>query len=336
MSKKTGILLVNLGSPDSPSVSDVRRYLRQFLMDGFVLDVPVPLRWLIVNLAILPTRPKQSAHAYQSVWTDEGSPLVVMSRRYRDAIADKLAGTPVELGMRYGNPSIASSVQALSDLGVTHFVLVPLYPHYAMSTVTTVQAEFKRVQPAGTTCRVVNPFYADDRYIQALASSMAAAVSEADHVLFSYHGVPERHLRKTDPTMTHCLNQADCCACASPAHATCYRHQVFETTRRVSAALGLPKDRYTVAFQSRLGRDPWLTPFADDTIVALAGAGIKKLAVVCPAFVADCLETIEEIGMSGKAAFLAAGGESFTLIDCLNVHPQWIDASVSIIQDYCN
>lgn len=269
------------------------------------------------------------------MWTDEGSPLVVISHRYRDALAKRFDDTPVALGMRYGNPSIGAAVQELTQSGVSHFIVVPLYPHYAMSTVTTVVAEFKRVQPPGTTYRVVNPFYNDDRYISALADAMAPTIGNVDHVLFSYHGVPERHLRKTDPTDTHCLSQINCCECRSPAHATCYRHQVFETTWRVTEKLGLAKDRYTVAFQSRLGRDPWLTPFADDTIVGLAESGVKRLAVVCPAFVADCLETIEEIGMSGKEAFLAAGGTSFTLIECLNVQPQWLDASVAIIRDYC-
>jgi ferrochelatase len=307
--------LVNLGSPESPSVPDVRRYLKAFLMDERVIDAPLPMRWMIVHGFILPFRPKQSAHAYQAV--------------------KERVKAPVALAMRYGNPSIEYAVDQLLTANPTlnDINLIALYPHYAMSTVETCVVRAQQVlqqKAPQITLKVLPPFYNDPEYIDALAVSAEAYLQDDDaHLLFSYHGLPERHLRKTDPTGSHCLQVEDCCNHASPAHARCYRHQTFETTKAVVEKLGLAKSRYSQSFQSRLGRDPWLTPYTDQEIIRLAQTGVKTLKVICPAFVSDCLETLEEIGIRGKKSFLEYGGDVFEEIPCLNTHAKWIDVLVT-------
>ena len=334
MTGLTGILLVNTGSPDSPAVADVRRYLGQFLMDGRVLDMPWPLRMLVVQGFILPTRPKRSAEAYAAIWWPEGSPQVVLSRR----LAERLQATtarPVALAMRYGNPPIASALADLIERGATDLLVVPLFPHYAMSTTESVVEEVKtvvtRLKP-GVPLHLLPPFYSHPLYIDALVASARPYLAQGyDHLLFSYHGLPERHLRKTDPTGRYCLRRADCCIADSPVHATCYRHQVLRTTDLFVRAVGVPAEKFSVAFQSRLGRDSWLQPATAGELVRLAEAGIRKLLVICPAFVADCLETLEEIGQAGRDTFLGAGGESFTLIPALNDQPHWVAAFMELI-----
>jgi ferrochelatase len=328
------VLLVNLGSPDSPSVGDVRRYLGEFLMDGYVIDVPFLVRKLIVSGFILPFRPKRSAVAYRSIWWDEGSPLIVISRKVHRLVGERL-DVPVELAMRYGNPSIPSTVERLISGGAKHICVVPLYPHYAMSTVqSSIEAVESAVRKIGAdvALEIVEPYYDDPMYIDALAESARQYLQkDYDHLLVSYHGLPERHLRKTDPTGSHCLSSADCCDRPSDAHAVCYRHQVLRTTELFAEKLGIPKDKYTVSFQSRLGRDAWLNPFTVHEAQRLGAAGVRRLLVICPAFVSDCLETLEEIGMGIRDDFLAAGGESFELIPCLNDQAKWIDA----LEHYC-
>lgn len=325
-----GIVLVNLGSPDSPSTGDVRRYLGEFLMDGRVLDVPYLLRRLIVSGFILPFRPKRSARAYRSIWWDEGSPLIVLSRRMERLIQRRLS-EPVELAMRYGNPSIERALRRLIERkpDMKEVFMVPLYPHYAMSTyescVVAVQDTIERLGP-GLRLEVVEPFFDHPEYIDVLVESAGGYLSEPfDHLLFSYHGLPERHLRKTDPTGAHCLAESDCCETRARAHRTCYRHQVLRTTAKFAERADLPKSKFSVAFQSRLGRDSWLQPYTAQEIERLARGGIKRLLVICPAFVTDCLETLEEIGIGGREIFLRAGGEEFELIPCLNDHPRWMD-----------
>ena len=327
--KKQGVLLVNLGSPDSASVPDVRKYLREFLMDGRVLDAPWPVRFGIVNFAILPKRPKESAHAYQSIWLLEGSPLVVTSKRVRAHLQKRLS-IPVELAMRYQNPSIESAINELHYAGVTETLLIPLFPHYAMSSYETAVVRVQKVaaELAPQMKIIVRPaYYNDTDYIKALVGSAAESLqTDYDHLLFSYHGIPERHLQKSDPTKCHCLKVSNCCETPSPAHATCYRAQCFQTTKEFVKAAKVSEGKYSIAFQSRLGRDPWLTPYTDQEVERLAKNGVRRLLVICPAFVSDCLETIEEIGMRGRETFLQAGGESYTMIPCLNEHPLWIDA----------
>ncbi len=304
-----GVLLVNLGSPESPSVKDVRRYLREFLMDERVIDSSWLVRKFVVECLILPFRPKQSAHAYQKVWTQEGSPLIAISRQQQKLLQEKLT-FPVALGMRYGNPSIESAIKELLAKGVDRIFLIPLYPHYAKSSTETVVVEVHRVLRAlnaRALLEVQPPFYNDPLYIDALVASARPYLDKGyDHLLFSYHGLPERHVQNMPQEMD-------------------YRYQVYETTRLFTEKMGIPKDKYSVAFQSRLGRDPWIKPYTDFEIPKLAAQGVKRLAIISPAFVADCLETLEELGIRAREQFLAAGGESFQLIPCMNDHPQWIE-----------
>ncbi|MCX6893878.1 MAG: ferrochelatase [Verrucomicrobia bacterium] len=324
-----GVLLVNLGSPDSPSVPDVRRYLREFLMDGRVLDVNWLLRFCIVHFAILPSRPKHSAEAYHAIWTPAGSPLVVTSRNVQAKLQGRVS-VPVELAMRYQNPSIPDVVRSLARKGADEVLLIALFPHYAMSSFETAVERVKEVARAlapQMRLQVQAPYFDEPGYIGALAGSAAEYLQRPyDHLLFSFHGVPERHLRKSDPTGRHCLSGPNCCTTPSPAQATCYRAQCFRTVAAFVKQAGVPEGKYSIAFQSRLGRDPWLKPYADQELARLPGRGVKKLLVICPAFVSDCLETIEEIGMRGRETFLGAGGTDFALIPCLNEHPLWLEA----------
>jgi ferrochelatase len=331
---KRAVLLVNLGSPDSPSVPDVRRYLREFLMDGRVLDTPWPVRFSVVNFAILPKRPAESAHAYSKIWTADGSPLVVISRRVQTLLQQRLS-IPVELAMRYQNPSIDSAVKSLAAQGVAETFLVPLFPHYAMSSfesaVVRVQQSVSQLAP-GMTLHVQQPYYDDPDYIAALVARARPHLDGGyDHLLFSFHGVPERHLRKADPTGRHCLGSAGCCETPSEAHRFCYRAQCLTTMRHVVTQAGVPADKYSFAFQSRLGRDPWLKPYTDVELERFAREGVQKMLVICPAFVSDCLETIEEIGMRGRDSFVQSGGKQLELIPCMNEHPRWIAALESFV-----
>lgn len=327
---KQGVLLINLGSPDSTSVRDVRRYLNEFLMDERVIDVAWPLRRLITGM-ILINRPKDSAHAYSQVWTREGSPLIVTSRNVRCDLQRRLGdGIPVELAMRYQNPSIEAAIRTLRDEGVTNLTVISLFPHYAMSSFETAIVRARevaaRIAP-GMRLRIAEPYYKDPDYVAALVASAEEYLrQDFDHLLFSFHGLPERHLRKSDTTGCHCLAVANCCETPSPAHRTCYRAQCYATVRAFAEAAGLTGDKYSVAFQSRLGRDPWLKPYTDAEFTRLASSGVKKLLVICPAFVSDCLETLEEIAMRGRETFTEAGGEEFDLIPCMNEHPRWLEA----------
>ena len=331
------VLLANLGSPDQPDTASVRRYLNQFLMDPFVIQLPWVLRRMIVSLFVLPRRPKSSAEAYQSIWTEEGSPLVVLSDRLLKAVQKK-TDVPVAMSMRYGKPSIESELIKLANTdGVDEVLFIPMYPHFADSTIKTSVVEAQRVieqHKLAVKLTVFQPFYQRDDYIDALAASTKPwinADNNFDHVLFSYHGLPESHLIKADPTGTHCLKSADCCQIASDAHASCYRHQVLRTTECFVEKTGLRPEQYSIAFQSRLGKAKWLEPSTVDTLEKLAKSGVKKLLVMCPAFVTDCLETLEEIELAGAEQFEEAGGESLTLIPCLNDHEQW----VSVISNWC-
>lgn len=323
-----GVLLVNLGSPDSPSVPDVRRYLNEFLMDERVIDTPWLLRRFVVGM-ILIKRPAESGHAYDKIWTKDGSPLVTYSKHVQADLQKQLS-VPVELAMRYQNPSIESAVKKLAAKGVKDLLLIPLFPHYAMSSYETavvrVQELAAKFAPS-MKITVQPPYYDHPDFIAALVASAADTLKQDyDHLLFSYHGIPERHLRKSDPTGCHCLKVENCCEVASPAHATCYRAQCFATTRAFVKLAGIPEGKYSVSFQSRLGKDPWLKPYTDYELVRLAQEGKKRMMVICPAFVSDCLETIEEIGMRGCEDFLAASGKEYTRIPCMNEHPLWVKA----------
>jgi ferrochelatase len=322
-----GALLVNLGSPNSTSTGDVRKYLDEFLMDKRVIDTPYLLRAFVVKGIILNTRPKKSAEAYKKIWWDEGSPLIVLSNRLHKKVA-KGTALPVALAMRYGRPSIEKGIKELLNKGVTEILLIPLYPQFAMATTETIvvkaQSILKKLK-SDIKLTSLPAFYNRKDYIHVLGNSIQKSLAnhKSDHLLFSYHGIPERHIMKSDITKSHCKIDGSCCKTASPAHEFCYRHQCYETTRAVAEMLNLKEGNYSTSFQSRLGRDPWLQPYTDQTIQEYAQKGIKNLTVVTPAFVSDCLETLEEIGMEAKEDFKENGGETFTTIPCLNDNDDW-------------
>jgi ferrochelatase len=325
---RRAILLMNLGSPDSTSVKDVRTYLNEFLMDKRVIDMPFISRALLVRGIIVPFRAPKSAAAYRTIWTKDGSPLIVLTRQLQEALQQQVQ-EPVAMAMRYGNPSPKQAYDRLlaEHPALEEVLLVPLYPHYAMSSYETA-VEYAREQhrKGGYAFRltIFPPFYKEPAYIRSLAESIRPYLQkEYDHILFSYHGIPGRHVIKTDITGCHCLKQQDCCNTPSPAHAYCYRHQVITTTRLVTEALGIPEEKHSISFQSRLGKG-WLEPFTDIRLEQMPQEGTRKLLVVCPAFVSDCLETLEEIEERGKETFLKAGGESYHMIPCLNTHPEWV------------
>jgi ferrochelatase len=331
------VLLVNLGSPASTSVPDVRRYLREFLGDERVLDLPAPARWALLEGIILRTRPKKSAHAYEQIWTKEGSPLITTSKSVQTKLAVQLgAGAPVYLAMRYGQPSIASVVSQIAADGIEEVLLFPQYPHYAMSSWETVVVKvYEEAAKLAPQLKVAcaQPFYADADYIEALHAVAAPYLAQPhDFVLFSFHGIPERHLRKADSSHGHCTIVKDCCTTCSPVHATCYRAQCLATMRALVARAGIPAGKHSVSFQSRLAGEPWLKPFTDHELVRLAQEGRARLLILCPAFVSDCLETLEEISVEGKETFLGAGGKSFAQIPCLNDHPAYIEFLANRVQ----
>ena len=319
--------MINLGSPDSTSIKDVRKYLDEFLMDERVIGKSYWFRWFLVKVIILNTRPRKSAKAYKKIWWKEGSPLIVLSKRLFDKVT-KLVKFPVALAMRYGSISIFKGLKELDDKGVKNITVLPLYPHYAMSSYETVVEKVKdevKTNFPHLKIKTVEPFYNDKKYIDLLCKKIKSTISkiEYDHILFSYHGIPISHLKISDPTNSHCYKVKDCCNNHSNAHKFCYKHQVLETTELVIKKLKIDKNKYSNAFQSRLPNEAWLKPYTDDELVRLAKEGKKKLVIVTPAFVTDCLETLEEIAMEGKEEFLEAGGESYHYVPCLNDDDDW-------------
>jgi len=326
-----GLLLVNLGTPDAPTTPAVRRYLREFLSDPKVIDLSAVGRWLLLNLVILPFRPSRSAAAYRKVWRPEGSPLLHHSRRLEEAVAAAAGGEfVVKLAMRYGRPSLPEAMAAFRQARVESVTLLPLYPQYAASSAGSTVARAYEVAGEGwdpVALKVVPPFFHAAGFLDAFAEVARPALGEArpDHVLFSFHGLPERQVKRSaGGDAAPCRFDDGCCAALSAANATCYRAQSFHTARELAARLGLPPERFSVGFQSRLGRTPWIRPHTDVLLAELPGRGVKHLAVVVPSFVADCLETLEEIGIRGLESFQAAGGERLTLVPSLNAHPAWV------------
>ena len=335
---KKGILLVNLGSPDSPEPKDVKKYLGEFLMDERVIDVPLWARTLLVKGIILNTRPKASAKAYKKIWWKEGSPLIVLSESLKSKVADKI-DFPVALAMRYGSMTIEQGIEELVAKGVEHIFMIPLYPQYAMATTETILVlaeEIRALKYPNIKLESLAAFYNQSIYIDALSESISNSLvgKNYEHLLFSYHGVPERHIRKSDVTKSHCKIDGSCCVTASKAHQFCYRHQCLEVTRLVGEKLGLKPGTYSTSFQSRLGFDPWLQPYTDRTIERLGKEGVKNMAIVTPAFVSDCLETLEEIAMEGEEIFHEVGGDNFTTIPCLNTNDKWVNVLVQWINNW--
>ncbi|WP_044873519.1 ferrochelatase [Pseudomonas sp. LFM046] len=331
------LLLVNLGSPASTRVEDVRSYLDQFLMDPYVVDLPWPLRRLLVSL-ILIKRPAQSAHAYSSIWWPEGSPLIVLSRQLQEAIGPHWPHGPVELAMRYGEPSIEGALRKLAGQGVKRVTLAPLYPQFAESTTTTAIEEARRViRESGLKLEVsvLAPFFAEPDYLDALVASAKPYLEQGfDHLLLSFHGLPERHIRKLvkgiDPQ--HDLRADDSREVSDQVLTVCYRSQCLRTAEAFAERAGLAPSQWSVSFQSRLGRDKWIEPYTETRLDELGKQGVKKLLVMCPAFVADCIETLEEIGQRGSEQFQEAGGQELVLVPCLNSHPQWVSALVKLCE----
>ena len=332
-----GVLLVNLGSPDSPTPKDVRIYLEEFLMDKRVMDIPKFWRNILVKRIILRKRPEKSAKAYKKIWWKEGSPLVVISGKFHKKLSQK-TNIPVVLGMRYGSMTIKKALEELNNKGVNDVLLVPLYPHFAMSSTETAVVKAKEEQQKffpRIKLTVLPAFYKNKEYIGVLSKSVADGIKnfEYDHILFSYHGLPERHIRKADPTNSHSKLEGECCS-NEISRLTCYRHQSYATTNLVKDNLGLSPKKISSSFQSRLAIDPWLKPYTDYEFERLAKEGKKRLVVVTPAFVADCLETLEEIAIEGKSQFINAGGEYFKHIPCLNDNDDWVDVMVNWINDW--
>jgi len=334
-----GLLLINLGTPDSPTTGAVRRYLREFLGDPRVLDMNRFGRWLLLNLIILPTRPAKSAHAYRQVWDAvRGSPLLYHSQDLAVAVEAKLGGDwKVVLGMRYGAPSIEHALRQLVAAGVDRVVVLPLFPHTASSSSGSALEELYRVAGARLTVprlAVVPAFHDDDGFLaaEAAVARPVLATLKPEHTLLSFHGLPERHMRAADPSGTHCLASPSCCATLTATNRDCYRAQCYATARALAARLdlGVEGEGWSVSFQSRLGRVPWIKPYTDVVLPELAARGIKRLAVMCPAFVADCLETVEEIGLRAAAQWKAAGGEELVLVPSLNASPRWVDAVAAL------
>ena len=332
---KRGIILMNLGSPETTSVKDVRAYLSEFLMDGRVIDSPYLLRAILVKGIITPFRAPKSAEAYRQIWTKEGSPLVAITLQLQKELEQQIS-EPVAVAMRYGNPTMQSAYDRLLSQhpGIEEVVLLPMYPHYAMSSYETAVEHAKDIHKKGKypfRITTIPPFYNHPAYIAALAESIKPYLNGKSHLLFSYHSIPERHILKSDVTGTHCLKSEDCCTTYSPAHNYCYRHQCFVTMRLVTELLGIPADKYSISFQSKLGRAEWLKPSTTLRMEQMPAEGIKDLLVICPSFVSDCLETLEEIAIREKENFLNAGGETFTFIPCMNTQPQWIKAIIQLI-----
>jgi protoporphyrin/coproporphyrin ferrochelatase len=340
--KRVGVLLINLGTPDAPTPEAVGRYLRQFLMDGFVIDVAKPLRWFLVNVVIVPRRKGQSAQAYQKVQLPQGSPLRVNTRELAEKVAARLAvdgdSFVVEYGMRYGNPSIASSLARLRSQDVSRIIVMPMYPQYAESSYrTAIEETKKRAGELGLTdlLSFAPAFYDRPGFINACAGRVRDTVQLwlVEHFVFSFHSLPVRHLKKLDATQSHCLIKSDCCDTISAINQNCYRAQCIFTARAIARELGLRDDGYTISFQSRLGKAEWLGPQTEDVLRELAHDGFKRVAVACPSFVADCLETVEEIGIRARETFIRAGGEELRLVPSLNSEPAWVDAVVDWIRE---
>ena len=330
--QRTGVLLVNLGTPDDPTPGRVRRYLRQFLSDPRVLTLPGPLRWLLLNLVILPFRPRRSAEAYRAIWTAEGSPLLLHSQALARGVARALGGDfEVRLAMRYGNPSIAKGLDELEAAGVDRLIVLPLFPQYAAAVTASVAAEvfecLKR-KPDIPPVEILGAFHHEQDFARAWGDIVSPGLDAfaPDRILFSYHGLPESQIRQSDPKPGHCLASVDCCEKPGPSLSRCYRAQCFETTRALVHAMSLDPARTQTAFQSRLGRTPWIGPQTDLVLPELADQGVRRLAVLCPSFVCDCLETLEEIGIRLREQWLELGGEALWLAPCPNGDPRFAEA----------
>ena len=333
---KTGILIVNLGTPDEPTRGAVYRYLKQFLLDPRVIDINPIARNLLVRGIIAPFRSKPSSEAYKEVWTEDGSPLKFYGERLTDMVRERLSDDyVVELAMRYQNPSIESALEKLIAQKVSKITVFTLFPHYASASTGSVHEEVMRLLSKKLIVpevRMISSYCTFEPMIKLFADNgRKFDIDSYDHILFSYHGLPQRHMTKADQ-FNHCLKSKDCCQTLTETNQFCYSAQCFATTRALAKELNLSPDRYTVSFQSRLGRDPWIQPYTIKTLEDLAAKGVKRILVFCPAFTSDCLETTVEIGIEYNEEFQKWGGEVVHLVPSLNDDPAWADAVAGLVR----
>ncbi len=334
---KTGVLLVNLGTPDSTETSDVRKYLREFLMDPRVIDIPFLSRWMLINFIIAPFRAPKSAHEYRKLWTDRGSPLLFHTVDLREKLAEKLDPKKyvVSIGMRYQSPSIESGLEELRKEKVGKIIVLPLFPQYASASTGSVIDKVMEIAQGWQIIpefSFISNFLDHPQFIAAWAERGNALIKEKnyDKILFSYHGLPERQILKGS-VGGYCQLGA-CCNKYGPSNTYCYRAQCFETTRLIAAEMGIPEEKTVNCFQSRLGKDPWVKPYTDEVITELAAQGVKKVLAFSPAFVADCLETTVEVAGEYRDKFLEAGGEEWDLVPSLNSENIWVDCVKDLVE----
>jgi protoporphyrin/coproporphyrin ferrochelatase len=331
-----GVLLINVGTPASPEPVDVKHYLKEFLMDPLVIDIPWLFRWFLVNKIILKSRPEESSKLYKKIWTQSGSPILSTTRKLCEKVAHELGSNyHVEIGMRYGSPSISEALKKFQSY--KEILVVPLYPQFSLAATQSAIEEVNRVTKNMAFkghIKALGAFYNSQKFINAFCEVSKPVLSEVkpDHIIFSFHGLPERHVKKTDDTKSHCLSQASCCDIISEVNKNCYRAQSYATARAIAMNLQIPTDQYSVGFQSRLN-NKWIRPFTDELYDSLAARGVKTLAVISPSFVTDCLETLEEIAIRGSEQFQKAGGQKLTLVPSLNAHPAWIKTLSELIRD---
>ena len=331
---KKGVLLINVGTPTEPTIKSVRKYLKEFLLDPDVIDIPAPLRHLLVRGIILRVRPKKIAPLYQKIWMDEGSPLRVYSERITRSLDEQIHDMEFESTMRYGEPSIRDGLEKLKQKGVDELLLLPMFPHYAQATTeSSIKHAYKQLKSMSWNPEIIEMghFETDEHYVIPLANSIEKNIDPDTHLLFSYHGLPVSHVKRIDSTKKHCQKIVNCCSIESDANKLCYSHHCMKTTQTVVGLLNLKPEQWSISFQSRLGPVKWLEPSTLDKVEELAKRGIKKLAIVAPAFLADGLETLEELDIGIREHFTSFGGEELTVIKCLNDNEDWIEGLGHII-----
>ncbi len=335
---KTGLLLINLGTPDSPSTKDVRLYLRQLLSSNRVIDINPIARWLLLNFFILPFRPRNSSRAYKKIWLEEGSPLLINSHNLKKDLSKELLedNISVELGMQCGNPSIKNAITSLEKKGCDRILVLPLYPQYASSSFGSAIEDVYRENLNKWNIpylQIIPPFFSESRFIEAWAKVGSPYIeNDLDHIVFSFHGLPARHLKKSDFTKKWCMNNQKCCEVLVEENRYCYSAQCHQTAKLIAEKLKIKQEKWSVSFQSRLGREEWIKPYTEEVLEKLARKGFKNVAVFCPSFVSDCLETIEEIGITAAKNFRKNGGKDLILIPSLNNHPEWVKGLSSIVR----
>jgi ferrochelatase len=324
------ILITNLGSPAAPDESSLKSYLKEFLMDPYVIDVPFPLRWFLVNVLIVPKRAHLSAEAYSNIWFKEGSPLKVYTKNLAEKLKQAMPKHKIFWAMRYGEPSLESALTEIHQNKIKKIFVLPLYPQYALATSRSTEVQINKInkiKKLNLNFDYYPYFYNEEFYLSSATevyNNFLSSQPKFDHYLFSYHGLPERHVRKTDPSKNHCLKTVNCCETFNSNNQYCYRRHCWVNTQEIAKRLNIHPSQFSMCFQSRLGRDEWLKPETESELRKLAQAGVKRVAVFSPAFVADCLETLEEIAMRAKEVFMKSGGENLELVPSLNDNNVWV------------